>query len=123
MENLYIGKRGVKRYDIRIVPYTKHECYFVEILPTDVPEHRRCKLLGFGCNGTMIEFEASIVDGIVSVCELESKLKEKQKVEEKLKVLVYGMEFNPWPVIRRFKWNEIYYKHYQRFSFVPKSGC
>ena len=101
MEHLYIAKRGVRKYNVKIVPYIKYgavageaRCYLEKILPfkEKIDEHkiRRCMVSGdFDQSGDRESREVRIIMDIISVRELS--LKEKRKEDEKLKVAVYGL--------------------------------
>ena len=94
MENLFISKRGVKRYHIYSISYEKCEAYCMEIFPLDGTKgdndkKRRCKLV----NSDDGEFEGCVLQDIVSANELKSRMDTKQSTGHKLKIVYYKMYF------------------------------
>ena len=115
----------------QIKPFTRYECYLLAI--TDLNWGRskvKCELLGTDDNGMSVKFEGYIIRDIISPFELDLKMKAKakQNYNRKLKVVVYGMEFRPWPTdyipARQVDGDWIHSsREYQPFSFVPAMGC
>ena len=117
-ENLFIGKGGNRTYNVRIVPYTKYECYLEGILPFDDKE-RRCMVSYCYKKGSPqtihhVKFKAVILKDIVSVEEMQFKMIQRALSNKKLKVLVYGMEFDG-P-------KRLWHGGRAKMSFSPKTG-